>query len=437
MHGNILVTFWLCGHILVAVLLLLDGEDAAASELLEAQAEAVVHPQLAILRDYHRALIAHRQGDETLAIQLWSGMDHPWARYAVARVQRQAIATDETESEVALPARTLTAILALEQEDHAAARAVLESGPTFRSPALEAIAAAQEALYHPDALTPLAQVNDRDAQLWRAYGLLRLGRPEQAEAALRGLPEDDGMAALYRMYVAAAAEDHKRAVAQFRIAAASGQAPRAQLDRLSSFFFDVQGDRLLLEDFQWPTGERLPVGWFVQAQGSGITIRADGEHLVFTGEQRGDGKSISRAWRELPRQRLRAVSLRCQQEGGGYGGVELRDISGQYGLAVAFGSGRLAWRRLQAGQWLPWEYHQGLLPEQLQIWIDPGMSGVDQVRLLAAGTSIGLTSLLDLPGPVLALGTFVTADPGEQVHFVVDALEIRLRDAEQAPNSGP
>jgi hypothetical protein len=406
------------------------GQIAEGGTRLLAATSAKLHPQLQLLRDYGLAWTRFQQGKHEAALELWLSIDHPAARYAVARASRAQVqdASVLTDPVLGPLARELNTCLQLEQEDFDRARQTLSSGSMTRPLALARIAAAQASLYHPDQLQALGQTSNRDAILWQAYGLILQGQRQQAEQALAALPADDGMAALYRVYCANARDDHDQAVAQFRIAAKQDDAPRGHLDRMSTFFFQTQGDTQLVEEFHWPVGERLPVGWHHHARGTGIQIQADGEHLVFTGTQTASTTPVSRVWRELPLATIREVALQLSFTGTGYAGLELRDASGQYGLAVAQRNGqRLAWRRRQAGRWLDWQIHPGLLPNTLRLWIDPERPGAEQVRLLTTRDGIPLTSLLDLPGQIVAIGVFVEAEPGSKLQCRVDRLSIQLK----------
>lgn len=412
-----------------ACVYLAQGHSQTA-RLLLGQAGPGGPPELQEISDYNRAWLAWEAGEAGTAERQWSAIDHPAAHYALARLARQTI-TDPAvlaHPQLGPRARELNASLALEREDPAAALRLLGDGLSDRLLLLKRIAAMQVADYSRTSIEALSAHEQRDAYLWRAYGLIRQGDFAASTAALAHLPENDGMAAVYRLFCAEAQGDAEAAARWFRVAGESAQAPRAYLDHLTAFYYRSQNDTELVENFDWVAGELLPLGWFSQAAGTNIIIRANGDQLTMSGTQTASPEPVSRVWRVLPRAHVRRVQVRLTAAiPEGAGGLELLDEARANGLAVGIvNNQRLAWRRCRDGRWGAWEALLDSAPPVIALWLDDQQQGTRQIQVMTETDRVPLTSLLDLPGEMIGIGFFTEAVAGSPVDLQLAELRIQL-----------
>ncbi|MFW5845994.1 MAG: hypothetical protein ACOCXJ_07190, partial [Planctomycetota bacterium] len=239
--------------------LIMGNYETARARLQESADIPLEDPRLVAMRDYNRAWLSWHDGDTAAALAIWQDLEHPAAHLATAILQRRVVQDGTVLEHPSLGpiARELNAVLALERENPRRARALIGDPSDQRQLILDRIAEMQLRDYASDSIDALRGEEGRDALLWRAYGLIKNGAFSEAVELLAKLPEDDGWAAVYRLFCAEAMNETEDATRWYQVALAAPDAPRDYLTQLTAFYYRAKNDRELHDPFDWPAGEVL------------------------------------------------------------------------------------------------------------------------------------------------------------------------------------
>ncbi|NRA36746.1 MAG: hypothetical protein HRU15_01280 [Planctomycetes bacterium] len=413
--------------------LLAQGKLDEAGVLLEAARDSDSE-QLQKIAAHNLGVLYWMRGERREARSQWKNLEHPASQLAFAIANRRRIASSEVTKHPALAqtANELNACLALERQDGERALQLLKSGRSERQLFLRRIGELLQGKFNIENIKSLNFFSGSESKLWRAYAHIQVGEFIKAEAVLKDLPQDNGYAAVYRVYCAEGLGDSKRAEKLFLVAQKSKGAPPHYLREMESHYLTLKSSREK-EDFKWPAGELLRTGWFSQTDKTGIHIFAQGEYLAFEGTQA--AKGVSRAWRKRSKERLRKIKATFDMSKG-WSGLELIDEKGGNGLAIAIESidaeRVIVWRRLAEGAWSMWNTLEPCKGNSVSLMIDDSLIGNDQIQLISErGDLTPLGSLADIPGSHMRVGFFAEATTGGEVNLKVKELVFEVRPEEK------
>jgi hypothetical protein len=408
----------------------LDGAQAFLSQAVSASDQ--LEPEAKATASYNQGVALYAAGKTAEARKVWAALDSSAAALALGIVDHKPVDAAKVGADKRLQdiVRELNACLALEGRQPDKALTTLDPrNPRHRF--LAEVAEVQRSNGSEASLRALAATDTLESQRWQAYGLLLARKWRDAEALLDRLPEDDGYAAVYRVYAAAGQQDLPRAKDLFR---KLGQAKGAPADYVSMLAAEYasDNDELLVEEFDWVAGDSLGSGWQVSAPGTNIRVHASGGALLFAGEQTASDDAVTRAWRMVAADRFRSAVAAFDIAGVGQATVGLELLDSQRANGVALGimaDSKLGWRALKGGQWSAWTDLKlppvGTKPV-LRLEVTAGrvfvVPSADQpTQRFALGEASLPTS------GFLALGLFGTADVGSAWHVGVERLETQLK----------
>lgn len=420
-------------HALAGSALLGLGNNKDALTHLLAQSGSTLRPDVATYWSYNLGLAYWKNGDADKARQAWSNLTSPEGELALAIVDHKPFLDEErlTQPQLKQVAQELNACLLLEGQRFQQARAALNPKSNKRHQFLDNVAellknAGSEASVRAVAATP-----GPESLRWQAYGMLLARKFREAEEILKQLPENDGYAAVYRVYAAAGLHDDARAKELFAKVAASDQPPKDYVARLTAEYA-IADDEIQIENFDWVDGDELGSGWQVSAPGTNIRVHAADGKLAFDGTQAASDDAVTSAWMMFPSDRLGAVqvNLDIAAIGGAIVGLELLDEERRNGVAYAIDKdNKMTWRMLEKGEWGDWQ------PLALQIV----QSVQPNLRLQYSGGRVYAVSTDDLSkkvalnnkalpmGASLCLGVFGAAEPGVEWKLSADQFRVEQK----------
>jgi len=407
------------------------GDIATAEPLLErALAADDLDGDLQGIARYNLGLVRFRQGRREAALEQWQGIDAPVAKLARGIAQRRAVQLDGFENpRLRAIAHEHNASLALERRQPDEALRLLGDAQSGRAGFLALVARMLDENGSEASLRVLERRSEAEGMHWQVYGHLIAGRLDAAQQVLDRLPEDDGYAAVCRVYIAAAREEHARAARLYQAVLETDDAPPDYVAKLVAEY-EAADDEVLQIGFDWPEGYNMPYGWFNRSKGTGVRVRIDDGQLVLAGRQQESSQPVTMAWRFVKNDRLRQVDLTIDRSEAGAAdvGLLLGDESRQNMLAYGVGpDGQYRWRVFRDGRWQGWQRLPGGRAEEgvvsLSLSYDPRLH-----RLLAlVPREIAVAQDLPLRGQRLSVGVYGTAEPGSEWRLAVDSMEFQLR----------
>ncbi|MDA3960596.1 MAG: hypothetical protein PF961_07380 [Planctomycetota bacterium] len=411
------------------------GEDAAAIPLLERALQAQLDAQVLALARYNLGLAQYRQGMANKAVSTWKQSPDAAGNLAIAIATRRPVALGELpDGPLKAVGRELNACLSLERKDYQRARAQLEGGISERHLFLNHIADVLANNADQESVATLAQHTGDESLHWQVYAHLLAQQLDEAQDLLDRLPEDDGYAAVCRVFVAEARGEHGRARKLFEALSDSKNPPAGYVARLADEFGN-ENDELRAYDFNWPDGFNLSEGWTGRSAGTGILVKIDGGKLVLEGTQTPSQDPVSSAWCLVSPEKLARVTAQLSLAAVDQAtvGVEFLDEARANGLAYGvLPSGQLAWRSKSGGSWGKWK--------ETGQRVDGGKATLTLeydhrlARILlkhpkgnqAAGGDVHLAS------PYLSVGVFGESDPGVTWRLAVTRMEMQLKPPQGA-----
>ncbi len=417
--------------------LLAQGDAAGALALLQDAIKGTLSEGTAKLARYNLGLALWRSGQGDQARALWKELGTPVSNLALAILERAHFADVESLPTPGMKslAKELNACVDLEHGNHAEA-ALLDRTASKRDLFLAELGDMIKSGISDDSLRTIAGTPGDESLRWQAYGLLLTAKYAAAEALLAHLPEDDGYAAVYRVYAAEGRKDGPRARDLYQKAVASKNPPRDYLARLSAFYASAL-DESESEHFNWPPGETPGGTWQYSSPGTNIHIHAVNNQLLLEGTQSASPDAVSRAWKMVGRDRLKAMRATIDLTGVGAatGGVEVLDDQRVNGVALGvLSDNRLGWRELKSGAWGEWQ------PLALQV---QGTKAVLVIEINAgrvlAVSAEDVLQKFPLGGPLpvtadnLSVGVFGTSAPGAAWKIAVDEVLFQYKAAAAKP----
>lgn len=416
---------------IVAGSALLAEKQLDEAEAMLRQVTGSGNQNLQNMARHNLGVLEYLRGDAAEARKLWRGIEHPATRLARSIANRKPV-TDKTvlrHPAMSMVVGELNAALALEREQPAEALKQLRPNHSNRHAFLKRVAELIDSNYSKSSISLLNGYPGEESVLWRAYAWLQLGEYARAETLLQNLPKDHGYAAVYRVYCAEGLGDTRRAQQLFEVARQAPDAPAQYISELESHYLTLKSSREL-ETFDWPAGDVLETGWFSEAPKTGIHVFANGEYLAFSGIQKAE--AISRAWRKRSKERLRKIQATIDPAQG-WSGLELRDVKGKNGIAVAIelieNEKQLVWRRLSEGKWSSiWTTIAPMAGNRLILILDDSEIGNDQIKIQdESGDLHPIASLSEIPGSHMLVGFFTFAPSQTEVMLKVRELLFEVR----------
>lgn len=420
----------------IAHLALGDVARARAALAQAVQDADKLPPDLALWSRHDLGVAMWRGGERDPAREHWTRLDDPVARLALAIAERKP--ADEAQfadrPSVQAVAREHNACLALQELKHERALASLDPKADDRQRFLADVAQVLKSSGSEASVRMLVATPGAESLRWQAYGHLIAKRWADAEAVLAKLPEDDGWAAVYRVYAAAGLKDAPRAKDLFRKIATAKDAPQEYVSELAAEYA-AENDELVKEEFDWAEGDAMATGWQQQALETNIRVHALGGQLVFAGTQTVSRDPVTRAWRMAQADRIRAVEVAFDTAGmgGAQTGLELLDQPRRNGVALGIlAENKLGWRPLRNGQWGQWQ----TIPLRIE-----GTKPVLRVEFMAGRVSAVRPdrgseryTIGDAPLPttgLIAVGAFGTAEPGTAWKVGLESFTVQMKPVVQ------
>ncbi len=418
---------------IAGTVLLADGrlDDARAALSAALEDGTLGEPYVGWAR-YNLGLVEYRLGNAAGARSRWSDDNSPIAQLALAIVDAKPFAGEASLRDPGLiaVAREHNACMALQRGHADRALAALDVRGNARHQFLAQIAQVIKTGGAEGVLRQLALVDNVESLRWRAYGHLLARQWREAEAVLARLPADDGYAAVYRIYVAAAQNDMVRAKDLFRSLSQISNAPVNYVAVLAAEYA-ADNDEVLIEDFAWVDGDQLASGWQVEAIETNVRVHVRNSQLVLEGRQSAAPQPVSRAWRLTAADRTRQISMTFDigAIATAQVGVEVRDESRGNGVACAIlADNKLGYRILTNGTWGAWQplplRVEGTKPT-LRLELNAGL-----VFAVASDNPAQRHALGDVrlsTTGFLAVGPFGLAEAGTNWRLAVDRMELQMR----------
>jgi len=421
-------------HAYIGTALLTQNTPAATREALAALTTAsagTLPPEVATYARYNLGLAHFRLGDHAQARAAWAQAEGPAGALVQAMVDHKPFTQEDKLPDGALKAvaREYAAGLALENVQHAEAKALLPNEPSERQRFLTGLAAV---LAKPDdsaRLRAIALVDGVESLRWQAYGMLLAQRFRDAEALLDKLPADDGFAAVYRVYAAAAQDKPERARELFSKVATSVGAPPDYVTKLAEEYAQAN-DEIFRDEFNWPSGASPASGWSLSTPGTEIRIQSEAGLLIFAGEQAASQDPVNRAWRSTKRDRLRQIAAVLDLSGinSAIAGIEILDDQRLNGLAYGvLANGQLAWRPLDRGSWGKWQtVGVQITGKQVTLRLDYQQGRISGLTADSPSQRLPLGDFQPQSESVL-VGIFGFAEPGGAWKLAADQFEVQLK----------
>lgn len=407
----------------------LDDARAALSAALE---DGTLGEPYAEWARYNLGLVEYRLGNAAGARSRWTDDNSPIAQLALAIVDAKPFAGESSLRDPGLiaVAREHNACMALQRGHADRALAALDVRGNARHQFLAQIAQVIKTGGAEGVLRQLALVDTTESLRWRAYGHLLARQWNEAEAVLAKLPADDGFAAVYRIYVAAAQKDMARAKDLFRTLSQASNAPVDYVAVLAAEYA-ADNDEVLIEDFAWVDGDQLASGWQVEAIETNVRVHVHNSQLVLEGRQSAAPQPVSRAWRLTAADRTRLISMTFDISAIATAqvGLEVRDESRGNGVACAIlADNKLGYRILANGVWGEWQplplRVEGTKPT-IRLELNAGLVFAVAPDNPAQRHALGDVRLSTTG--FLAVGPFGQAEPGTHWRLAIERLELQMK----------
>lgn len=340
----------------------------AAGKLQKAMDFGFTGPVDRLVR-HNLGVARYRLGQTAAAITVWQGMDRrgPATNLAMAIAKKQPVRlADYEDGELRSIAVELNASLNLSNpEGDISAKALEGLSPErkARHGFLDKVRGLRSSRGTPISVAAVRLTRSNESLRWQAYGHILAGRVDEAQEIAEQLPENDGYAAVIKVYAAGKKGQKERArelyqkllmpLAEGRVKA-DPPPPDAYVSLLAAEFA-ASGDGFRRVDFDWPDGDVLGTGWATQALGTGIRIHVAQSKLVLEGTQGGTG--VSRAYLMVREDSISDLLLDLAADAAGEAtvGLEILDDSLQNGSAVGIlPGGKLQWRSMTNGRYGAW-----------------------------------------------------------------------------------
>jgi len=406
------------------------GNPGAAGPLLEQAVNAKLPPDQLDQCRYNLGLVRYNTGKPDDAKALWAQITDPAslpaAELGLAMIDHRPYTRQDTPPALAGIAQEYAACLAL-----TSLKPQTPTGLDASKDRQAFLLLIAGVLANPseDAVAKLAAVPGTESLRWQAYGDLIAHRWPAATAVLAQLPDNDGYAAVYRVYLAEAQKDSATAEKLFAKVKDSVDPPGDYVDALAKAY-EGANDRTISERFAGSLDDLQTRGWHVDAPGTGIIVRTAAGVLLFDGTQSASDDAITRVWLDEPAAQVRNV--RAVFDGAGLdkavGGLELLDNEHQSGIAVAvIGDGKTGWREETNGKWGDWK-DLPLTTEGAQAVLNLEFDRGSATAVNPdSGQRVPLTSTTLNRATTLSVGMFGAADPGVVWRLGVEDFSMDLR----------
>jgi len=336
--------------------LLSKGDGVKAHAQFQQALSGKLSPETQGWVRYDEGLIAYRMNQVDRARLNWKDLDLPLAKLGLAMLDHQPFPLDQASPEMQAMVTEYNASILLENGRYDQARALLDPGSSPRQAFLAQLAALKRPTE--ENLQAVATNPSPESLRWQTYFYILLGKWPQAEAVVAQLPDNDGYAAVCRVYLAEARKDTAAARAAFDKVKDSINPPPEYVHRLNQAYEEA-ADELFTEKFDCPS-EALStreVPWTFLAPGTSIEMHTDSDKLILAGTQTVGQDSVTRLYRRGSAVGLRWVQASFDVAGanGAYCGLEILDSDMANGVAFAIqGDNHLGWRQETSGVWGPW-----------------------------------------------------------------------------------
>lgn len=406
------------------------GKTEEAEPLLKAATDGELPEAMVTMAKYNLALSQHRLGRDEDARALWSALDHPMARYALAVLDRQAFTEIEKLTPLAPQVLIHNALLATERNPASVLPDDIQTIPGRQAQLLQAVVKACKA-GTVEAARSLNIFPGPVSLRWQAYVHLTGKRWDDALAVLDQLPADDGYALAYRFFIALEKKDAARVNELWAQLQTSRNPPREWVARMS-LVMQANSSENIQERFDLE-GVVPPSGWVYSTPGTGITLQQHGGCLWFEGKQRKSGDEVSRAFRPVKQERLRRVVavMDLTRATSAIVGIEILEApQRRSGIALGVQLDRsLAWRERRNGVWSEWKSTSMKVGEGKVTVALEYTSG--QVKTFMVDTPDKFEKLGDWDGrsnSELYVSVFGTAEEGQEWKAGVEDVRIELND---------
>jgi len=332
------------------------GRPTEAEPLLRDAVAGDLPAELALIARYDLALCCFRQGKLDEARTLWTSMDHPQARYALAVLDRVPVSDADVIPALSGTQAIHNAMLALEHNPAGSLPEALATQTGRQAAFTQQVSRVFGDNATADSVRPLASYPGAVSLRWQAYAHLVAKRYVDALTILEQLPADDGYALAYRIHIALERKDVAGATELWTRLQGVAVAPRDWMARMA-LVFDAATHDNLIEKFDLES-EVPPTGWVFNAPATGIRLHQLGGRLWFEGTQRKSADQVSRAWRLVKQDAVRRIvaAFDMSEAKAAVAGVELLDAQRRNGVAVTIqGDRSLAWRERRNGTWSDWK----------------------------------------------------------------------------------
>ena len=398
----------------------MDRAGDQAGPLLDAAlADAGTDPQVRQWAQHAKAVLIG-VADPAAAAALLADLADPMSQLARAMYERRPFTAVASlpSAEAKQLAVQLNVALAVQAGAFPQARALAREATGDNARFLQL---ATEMLADPNEgrVNALRSFPGEDSVRLQAYGHILAGRWARAEALLGQLRQDDGYAAVYRVYVAAAQKQTEQARQLFQlIAGARNPPPPEAFAARLAVQYDVAEQ--VIESFDWPAGTRA-MGWQVANQGTGITVSTRDGALRFTGVQGNDQPTW--VWRMAIADRVKSVEFVPAATPKGRVALVVANEERTQGAVIALERGRAQAAPIAGGRLGPFR--------------DMGEAQAGRLRVAPVG---GRLQLIDIANPnlrtplegsvaggVLAIGVLAIAERNQPLDAGADELRILLK----------
>jgi hypothetical protein len=409
------------------------GNPGAAGPLLELAVNAKLPPDVLDLSRYNLGLVRMNAGKTGDAKDLWSAITDPTvlpaAELGLAMIDRKPYTRQDVPPALQGVAQEYAACLALTAPKPSAPANLDRSNDRQ---AFLLLVSAVVTNPSEEAVAALAKTPGPESLRWQAYGDLIARRYTAAAAVLAQLPDNDGYAAVYRVYLAEANKDSAGAAKLFDKVKDAIDPPADYVKELDNVFQGAN-DRTVNERFLGTIDDLLTRGWHVESPGTGITVHPAAGRLLFDGTQSAGDDPITRVWLDEPAAQVRTVRAVFDAAGldKAVGGLALTDTDRTTGIAIAvIGDGKTGWREEKDGKWGDWK-DLPLIPEGTQavLTLEFAHGTATAVGTDSANNTqrVVLTSPALTQATTLSISLFGAADPGVAWRLGVEDFSVDLR----------
>jgi hypothetical protein len=396
--------------------LLTQGDEAKAGEYLAQALAGKLSKDTSDFVRYDLGLIAYRAGKSDEARAQWADLKSPLAQLGMSILDGKQVDPAAMPPELKAVALEYDACQLLERKSFERAAALLADDTLPRRDFLAQVAGLRVAT--PEAVRALEQTPGVDSLRWQAFGYITIRHWAEAEAALAQLQENDGYAAVCRVFIAAARHDNAAAKALVEKARAAADPPREYLAALVRYY---EGQpRAWSETFEGTLNDLHTRDWQERLSGTGIDVSVLNQRLVFDGTQQSSDNNITSLERSVASGFSYAMAtFDCSALNGATCGIMVQDANRERGVAFAvMGDGKLGWRQESGGTWGSWNELNATAHTTQNLRIDV-TSGVAQVVSSDPELRADVAHGVFKSGEAVIVGLFGAADPGVKWHAEV------------------